>query len=146
MLTPKAGYDEPYREFRWPKPEFYNIGVDVCDKWLARPTAMHCLLRSAGQKAWLTFGELCALSSRLAHALRAAGWTWPRSGFLPPQAPETAYAHIAVYKLGAIALPLFTLFGPEALEYGLQRRCCWDVDHQPVVLPSSKAFAIDCLN
>ena len=121
MLTPKAGYDELYREFRWPKPEFYNIGVDVCDKWLATPdrdALVFC--DAAGQKARLTFGELCALSSRLAHALRAAGVErGDRVGILLPQAPETAYAHIAVYKLGAIALPLFTLFGPEALEYRL---------------------------
>ena len=41
------------------------------------------------------------------------------SAFSLPQTPETAYAHIAVYKLGAIAIPLFTLFGAEALEHRL---------------------------
>src|SRR5205807_2180910 len=33
---------------------------------------------------------------------------------------ETAVAHLAAYKLGAVALPLSTLFGPEALEYRLR--------------------------
>ena len=42
-----------------------------------------------------------------------------RVGILLPQCPETALSHIALYKLGAIAVPLFTLFGPEALEYRL---------------------------
>jgi acetyl-CoA synthetase len=37
-----------------------------------------------------------------------------------PQRPETAIAHIAIYQLGAIAMPLSLLFGPEALEYRLQ--------------------------
>ncbi|HEX6986406.1 MAG TPA: AMP-binding protein, partial [Planctomycetaceae bacterium] len=35
------------------------------------------------------------------------------------QRPETAIAHIAVYKLGAVAVPLFTQFGQDALEYRL---------------------------
>ncbi|MEO6908767.1 MAG: acyl-CoA synthetase, partial [Abditibacteriaceae bacterium] len=33
--------------------------------------------------------------------------------------PETAISHAATYKLGAIAVPLFTLFGPDALQYRL---------------------------
>ena len=40
-------------------------------------------------------------------------------GILLPQCPETAIAHVAIYKLGGIAIPLFTLFGPDALEYRL---------------------------
>ena len=122
MLTPKASYEELYREFRWPNPEFYNIGVNVCDKWAAAAPDRDALIfyDAAGEKTRLTFGALCALSNRLAHALNAAGVKkGDRVGILLPQAPETAYAHIAVYKLAAIALPLFTLFGPEALEYRL---------------------------
>ena len=34
-----------------------------------------------------------------------------------PQRFETAVAHIALYRLGAVAMPLSMLFGPEALEY-----------------------------
>jgi acetyl-CoA synthetase len=36
-----------------------------------------------------------------------------------PQRPETAIAHLAIYKLGAIAVPLFVQFGPDALEHRL---------------------------
>ncbi|HEX6118250.1 MAG TPA: acyl-CoA synthetase, partial [Dongiaceae bacterium] len=43
-----------------------------------------------------------------------------RVAILLPQAPETAAGHIAIYKLGAIAVPLFVLFGPEALQYRLE--------------------------
>ena len=38
-----------------------------------------------------------------------------RVAILLPQAPEVAAIHIAIYKLGAIALPLAMLFGPDAL-------------------------------
>jgi acetyl-CoA synthetase len=43
-----------------------------------------------------------------------------RVAILLPQSPEVAAAHIAIYKLGGIALPLATLFGVDALSYRLQ--------------------------
>ena len=42
-----------------------------------------------------------------------------RVALLLPQSFETAIAHVAIYKLGAIAVPLALLFGVEALEYRL---------------------------
>ena len=42
-----------------------------------------------------------------------------RVGILLGQRLETLLAHLAVYKLGAVAMPLFSLFGPEALAYRL---------------------------
>src|SRR5262249_55017444 len=38
---------------------------------------------------------------------------------LLPQTPEAAVAHIGVYKLGAVAVPLAILFGVDALSYRL---------------------------
>ena len=68
----------------------------------------------------ITYGELRALSNQTANLLAEQGVArGDRVGILLPQTPETAYAHIAVYKLGAIAIPLFTLFGAEALEHRL---------------------------
>ena len=42
-----------------------------------------------------------------------------RVAILLPQRPETAISHVAVYKAGMVAVPLFTLFGPDALEFRL---------------------------
>lgn len=72
----------------------------------------------------LLFQQLKDLSDRLANALihkcqmQRAGQQ--RVAILLPQCPETAISHVAAYKMGAIALPLFTLFGPEALQYRLR--------------------------
>ncbi|KAF1041227.1 MAG: Acetyl-coenzyme A synthetase [Herbaspirillum frisingense] len=61
-----------------------------------------------------------ALSNRMANLLRAHGAArGDRIGILLPQAPETAFSHVAAYKNGCIAIPLFALFGAEALEYRL---------------------------
>ncbi len=42
-----------------------------------------------------------------------------RVAILLPQRAETALAHFAAWRLGAITVPLFTLFGPDALAYRL---------------------------
>ena len=122
MLQPADTYDALVDGFRWRVPERYNIGVDACDKWAeSKPDADALLFYDPqGRKARLSFGELRSLSNRLANALRAAGvQRGDRVGVLLPQTPETAYAHIAIFKLAAIAVPLFTLFGPDALEHRL---------------------------
>src|SRR5262249_55932996 len=64
-----------------------------------------------------SFDDLKRHSNRCANALAAMGVRpGDRVGVLLPQRPETAIAHLAIYKLGAIALPLFTPFGPDGPE------------------------------
>jgi len=121
MLPSASTYDELRARFRWDVPEFYNIGVDVCDRWAATEPDRLALIdaRDDGDQHF-SFADLCDLSNQTANMLRAAGIEQgDRVGILLPQAPETAYSHIAVYKLGGIAIPLFTLFGAEALEHRL---------------------------
>jgi acetyl-CoA synthetase len=60
-------------------------------------------------------------AQRLANLLRGLGVKkGDRIAIILPQRPETAVAHIACYQLGAVAMPLSILFGPDALEYRLQ--------------------------
>jgi acetyl-CoA synthetase len=64
----------------------------------------------------LTFGELQAETHRLANALRELGVErGDRVGVFLPMLPETVAAVLALGKLGAIFLPMFSGFGPEAL-------------------------------
>jgi acetyl-CoA synthetase len=122
MLPETESYDELCRTFRWDIPEFYNIGVDVCDRWAQTEPGRLALIYvdAKGRAAEFSFGDLRSGSNRLANVLRACGvGRGDRVGILLPQMPQTAFAHISVYKLGAIAVPLFTLFGPEALEFRL---------------------------
>jgi acetyl-CoA synthetase len=59
-------------------------------------------------------------SNRLANVFAAAGVVrGDRVAVLLGQCPETALAHVAAYKLGAVAVPLFVLFAEEALLYRL---------------------------
>ena len=67
-----------------------------------------------------TFGQLLATSSRLANALAARGiGKGDRVGVFLSQGAELTLCHLAGYRMGAVVLPLFTLFGEEAVEYRL---------------------------
>jgi acetyl-CoA synthetase len=115
-------YAEVCRRFRWWVPERYNIAVDVCDRHAVdRATLAMVYEDEAGRVTEHTFREFSVRSSQLAHALRRLGvGRGDRVAIHLAQRPETAVAHLAVYKLGAVALPLSTLFGPDALEYRLR--------------------------
>jgi acetyl-CoA synthetase len=116
-------YDAIYRQFRWDIPARYNIGVDCCDRWAAADADRLAILhvRADGSDERITYGWLRENSNRLANVLRAQGVTrGDRVAIHLPQAPEVAAAHIAIYKLGAVALPIAILFGPDALSYRLQ--------------------------
>jgi acetyl-CoA synthetase len=122
-LPDAADYDDLCRRFRWRIPQHYNIGVDVCDRWAqadARRLAI-VQVRADGTRDEISYGALRESSNRLANVLRAHGIRrGDRVAILLPQAPEVAAAHIAIYKLAAIALPLATLFGVDALAYRLK--------------------------
>ena len=122
MLKQAKDYRTLCDTFRWDVPEFYNIGVDICDKWAHQPDRLALIYDDdTGQTRRYTFRDLKRRSNRLANGLKAMGiGIGDRVGILLPQRPETAISHIGLYKLGAIAIPLFTLFGTDALAYRLE--------------------------
>ncbi|MEO3389328.1 AMP-binding protein [Mesorhizobium sp. CAU 1741] len=123
MLQRSNSYQALYREFRWDLPTRFNIGWAVSDRWAANEPERTALLHYAadGKHQTLNYRELSQRSNALANAFAAIGiGRGDRVALLLPQCFETAIAHVAIYKLGAIAVPLALLFGVEALEYRLQ--------------------------
>src|SRR5262250_2349691 len=121
MLQRGNSYEEVYRGFRWDVPSRFNIGAAACDRH-ADGTGRMALIYEApdGTVERFTFDDLKRLSNRCANALTDFGIRpGNRVGVLLPQRPETAIAHLAIYKLGAVAVPLFVQFGPDALEHRL---------------------------
>ena len=122
-LSSARDYDTLYREFRWQVPAHYNIGLDVCDRWAEREPRRTALieLRADGGIVEISYGALRETSNRLANVLAANGiGRGDRIAILLPQIPVVAASHIAIYKLGAVALPLAMLFGVEAISYRLR--------------------------
>ena len=123
MLRKGRDYQETFDGFTWNVPEFYNIAVDVCDRHAddRSRTALVCHDEKTDAVVEYSFHHLREQSNRLANGLKGLGiGRGDRVGIVLPQRPETALAHLAAYKLGAIAVPLFCLFGPDALEYRLR--------------------------
>jgi acetyl-CoA synthetase len=116
-------YDDLYREFAWDIPGDFNIGRAASDDWAAKEPGRICLehFNPDGRHQAMNYGELSQRSASLANALVSLGIRrGDRVALLLPQSFETVISHVAIYKMGAIALPLALLFGVEALEYRLK--------------------------
>ena len=107
--------------FAWNIPARCNIAQEACDRWAdgsGRPALLH--LSGDGVER-ISFDDLHRRCCSLANAFLAHGIArGDRIGVLLPQGPEAAVAHLAAYRIGAIAVPLFLLFGEAALEFRLR--------------------------
>lgn len=123
MLAERTTYEALHGDFRWEIPERFNIGTAVADRWAEREPDRVCLQHFSpdGHHLSMTYSDLAERSSAFANGLAAHGIRpGDRVAILLPQGFETVIAHVAIYKLGAIALPLALLFGTEALDFRLR--------------------------
>ncbi|MEO1723007.1 MAG: AMP-binding protein [Pseudomonadota bacterium] len=110
------------RAHRWDLPVRYNIAWDVCEKWARTDPERLALiyLRPDGARRDYTYIQLSRAAGRFANALAGHGvGRGDRVGLLLPQMPETIITHVAAYMLGAVVVPVFTLFDGEALKHRL---------------------------
>src|SRR5882672_10918563 len=115
-------YAEIHAAHRWNVPGRFNLAQACCGRWAADRARFALYWEDEdGTRAAFTFWDLQQQANRLCNSLALAGVVrGDRVALLLPQRPETIVAHLAVHQLGAIAVPLSFLFGPEALEYRLQ--------------------------
>jgi acetyl-CoA synthetase len=117
-------YRRLHEAFRWHVPRHFNLAVVCAERWANARHGDRCAIIETGAGArpapW-TYRELHRDACRLANALDALGVErGDRVAIILPQCGETAIAHLAAHRLGAISMPLSVLFGPEALTQRLQ--------------------------
>jgi acetyl-CoA synthetase len=119
---PHDQYDRLYQEFRWHVPPDFNIASSCCTRWSTDPRRIAIYYETeTGHTATVTYAALAEQANRLANVMQEHGvQRGDRIAIVLPQRPETAVAHIACHLLGAVAMPMSVLFGPDALEYRLQ--------------------------
>lgn len=120
---PGDDYETCRARFAWGLPERFNIGIACCDAHAATQGNAPAIidLGPDGAARAFSFAELASASNRLANVLSGRGIAaGDRIAILLPQGREVAIAHMAAYKLGAIALPLAHVFRAEALDYRLR--------------------------
>jgi len=113
-----------HRAFGWRVPRSFNIAQACCGRWARRPDAgerVAIIAHGAPGAATLTFAQLQREANAMSRLLAGLGVErGDRVAIVMPQRFETAIAYMAVLQLGAVAMPLSMLFGPDALEYRLQ--------------------------
>jgi acetyl-CoA synthetase len=113
---------DAHARHRWQIPSGYNVAIDCLDRHVElRDRVALYYEDDEGHCEQYTFGQMIEASNRFGNALKAIGVK--RGDVVAihlPQRPETAIAHMACYRIGAIALPISRLFGPEALDYRLR--------------------------
>ena len=121
MLTETADYDTLYRDFRWDIPARFNMASACCDRHAdgSGRTALIYVDEDGGAQR-TSFDELRAMSCRFANVLKADGLArGDRVAVFLSQSLELPIAHLAAFRAGLVSVPLFTLFGEDALEFRL---------------------------
>ena len=133
-------YDALYQSFRWMIPENCNIAQLCCGRWSDDSERIAIVVDDPlnGHRE-VSYANLQRDANRLSHVLHSLGVErGSRVAIVMPQRPEVAVAHISCQQLGAIAMPLSVLFGPEAIEYRLQ-----DSEAMVAIVDSNALAAID---
>ncbi|MGA7986064.1 MAG: AMP-binding protein, partial [Burkholderiales bacterium] len=131
-------YDEIYRAFKWQVPARFNMARACCGRWAAERSRFALYWEDeSGARAAYSFWDIQQQANRLSNALAALGVKrGDRVALILPQRPETAIAYIALFQMGAIALPLSHLFGPDALEYRMENAGASVAIVEPTTLPN----------
>jgi len=113
-------YAALHSRFRWQVDTHFNIAQACCQRWADESTAIR-IHRPGATSMDYSFADLQHSADALSLALGALGVRrGDRVAIVLPQCFETAVAYMAVLQMGAVAMPLSILFGPDALEFRLQ--------------------------
>ncbi|MEO0750858.1 MAG: AMP-binding protein, partial [Pseudomonadota bacterium] len=116
MLTRQTSYEALCEGFDWALPDRLNMARQVCDSWADSDPDRVALVDLNDGRDEVSYARLRAMADALAHALVARGvGRAARVGVLRSQDAWCAAAHIAIWKIGAISIPLFKLFKQDAL-------------------------------
>ncbi|MFK0089885.1 AMP-binding protein [Pseudomonas sp. NPDC090755] len=113
--------------------EALNACVECCDRHVGAERVALNYESSDGRSAQYSFEQLQQAASRLANVLKDQGVTpGDRVAGLMPRTAELLITVLATWRLGAVYQPLFTAFGPKAIEHRLEQSAAKVVVTDPV--------------
>jgi acetyl-CoA synthetase len=132
---------EVYDAFRWEVPPDFNIAHACCGRWAAERNRLALYWEDeSGETRTYGYWDLQEAANRASNMLASLGVArGDRVALILPQRPETVIAYLACFQMGAIAVPLSFLFGPDALEYRLVDSGAKVAVVDPDTLPKLKA-------
>src|SRR5471032_1258602 len=142
-MSSNDNYAALHGEFTWSVPERFNIAEMCLHRWARDTPGAVAIIQDAGtdKPVPFTYAALQRDARRLSNALGSLGVTLgDRVAVIMPQRPQTAIALMAVFQMGAIAVPLSTLFGAEALQSRLD-----DSGAKVAIVDEGSADVVDAL-
>ncbi|MFC4024021.1 acyl-CoA synthetase [Oceanobacillus longus] len=123
-------YEELIENFSWTETRrqvvgdpdgVFNLAIEICDKWADDPNRIAVYWEDeAGKEEVWTYKKLKEKTNQMANALKSMGIKkGDRVAGLLGKDMELVVTIIATLKIGAVYVPLFTAFGPDALMYRL---------------------------
>src|SRR6266403_4813923 len=121
MLTDPTDYAKLYRDFRWDVPARFNMATACCDRHADGSGRLALIyVDEDGAATRTSFDEVAEMSRRFANVLKADGLErGDRVAVFLSQSLELPIAHMAAFRSGLVSIPLFALFGEDALEFRL---------------------------
>jgi acetyl-CoA synthetase len=121
MLTETTDYEKLYRDFRWDITARFNIATACCDRHADGTNRLALIyVDEDGGATRHSFDEVSDFSRRFANVLKADGLVrGDRVAVFLSQSLELPIAHMAAFRSGLVSIPLFALFGEDALEFRL---------------------------
>ena len=120
MLPKILNYDHLYNTFNLNIPLKFNIASATIDKFANTNRIALKNIKFNGELENLSFRFIQKKSNQLANALDNLNLNRnDRVGIILGQCPETLISHISCFKSGKISIPLFNLFGVDALKFRL---------------------------
>jgi len=148
-MTSQLEYEKVYKEFSWdrcmneyldwPGEGYFNITHEAIDRHAGDPKKVAIFYLSAdGREEKYTFREMKYLTARHANMLRRLGVKRGDSvARMLPRSIENYITFMGNWKAGAVDIPVFTAYGPEALEYRAKNSkvkvLITDADNRPKV-------------
>src|SRR3979409_2581480 len=121
MLTETTDYGTLCRDFRWEVPARFNIATACCDRHADGSNRLALIyVDEDGGAQRISFDEMRAFSSAFANVVQADGLKrGDRVAVFLSQSLELPIVHLAAFRSGLVSVPLFALFGEDALEFRL---------------------------
>ncbi|MHA6261306.1 acyl-CoA synthetase [Sporosarcina sp. CAU 1771] len=126
-LKEKFSWEDVLQSFDWDANQKFNMAHEICDRWANEEPDRVAIYweDEAGNKETWTYGQLKADSNRMANGLRSLGIDkGDRVAGLLGKEMELIITILATFKIGAIYVPLFTAFGPDAILHRLNDAEC----------------------
>lgn len=139
-----SSYRKARKEFTWDLPDSFNPARDFLRNHSDPGPEDRIALIDAASDEQYTFEEVDRISGQFANALTDVGIDQgDRIGVIAPQRVETPITHVAAWRIGAVSVPMTTMYGENAISYRVNDAELDAIVFDPIVAENVEAATDD---